>query len=190
MIDLIYDTETTGFPLWKAPVSDSRQPYLVQLAVVLAKGDELILTWDRIVKCPIEIPEAASNVHGITTGQSQRHGHELESVMKEFDQMLASADRVICHNTSFDMIIMSYAYYRAGMNMESLEKLPSICTMKTATPVLKLPSKRGYKWPKMIEAYKALVDPAGFDAAHTADADAMACWKVLLALEKRGVELL
>ena len=42
----------------------------------------------------------------------------------------------------------------------------------------------------MMEAYRALIDPEGFDAAHTADADAMACWEVLRELERRGVELL
>lgn len=190
MIDLIFDTETTGFPLWKAPASDPGQPHLVQLAVIIAKGDELILKWDQIIKCPIEIPEEAANVHGITTERSQREGVDLTWTLVRFKKDLCAADRIVCHNINFDFKIMDYAYHRAELDVSMLHEKPHVCTMKTATPVLKLPSRRGYKLPKMIEAYKALVDPEGFGAAHTADADAMACWKVLRALEERGVELL
>ncbi len=189
MIDLIFDTETTGFPIWKAPVNDPRQPHLVQLAVIVAKGDESILKWDCIIKCPIQIPEAAADVHGITTARSQNEGVNLREVIETFDRLLLEVERVVCHNYNFDSKIMSYAYHRAEVSMERLEELPHVCTMQTTTPILKIPSPRGYKWPKLIEAYKSLVDPAGFSAAHTADADTMACWKVLRELERRGVEL-
>ncbi len=97
---------------------------------------------------------------------------------------------MVCHNVNFDIKIMSYAYYRAGI-VNTLIDYRKVCTMKTATPVLKIPSVRGgYKWPKLQETYQALVDEAGFESAHTADADAMACWKILRALEEKGVELL
>ena len=190
MIDLIFDTETTGFPFWKAPANDPRQPHLVQLAVIVAKGDELLLKWDTIVKCPIEIPEGAANVHGITTARSQEEGVELEEALKKFTRLLFEVDRVVAHNYNFDSKIMSYAYCRADpVSLMYFTRLPHVCTMQTATPVLKLAGKRGYKWPKMMEAYELLVDSAGLSDAHTADADTMACWKVLRALEKKGVEL-
>lgn len=189
-IDLVFDTETTGFPLWKSLASDPAQPHLVQLAVIMAKGDDLILKWGQIIKCPIEIPEEAANVHGITTERAQNEGISLREALVRFQDDLRTADRVVCHNVNFDFKIMDCAYHRAELDVSLLHEKPNVCTMKTATPLLKLPSRRGYKWPKMIEAYKALVDPEGFGAAHTADADAMACWKVLRALEERGVELL
>ncbi len=190
MLDLIFDTETTGFPLWKSPASNLGQPHLVQLAVIMAKGDELILKWDHIIKCSVESSEGAVRAHGITMEISQREGVEPLEALNRFNKDLRMADRIVCHNVRFDFKIMECAYYRAGLYVSMLHEKPNVCTMKTATPLLKLPGKRGYKWPKMMEAYKALVDPEGFDAAHTADADAMACWKVLRALEERGVELL
>lgn len=190
MIDLIFDTETTGFPHWKSPADDPRQPYLVQLAVVMAKGDELMVTWDTIIKCPIDIPKEAADVHGITRERSQAEGIDLKEAISKFDRLLLTADRVVCHNVNFDIKIMSYAYCRTGI-VNTLMDFRKVCTMKTATPVLKIPSARGgYKWPKLQETYRVLVDEAGFEAAHSADADAMACWKVLRALEERGVELL
>lgn len=190
MITIVFDTETTGFPLWSAEIEDERQPHLVQLAVIMAKEDEIIHKWNTIVKCPIDVPEKAFAVHGIDKERSQREGVPLVLAVSKFNDLLLTADRAVCHNIRFDFRIMRYAYHRAGADRKALNRIDTVCTMKTATPVLKLPGKRGYKWPRMVEAYEALVDPAGFERAHSADADAMACWKVLRELEKRGVELL
>ncbi len=185
MIDLIFDTETTGFPYRNSSIDDPRQPHLVQLAVIMAKGDDLMLAWDTIIKCPIDIPEGAYDVHGITTEKSQAEGIDLKEAIGKFDRLLLTADRVVCHNVNFDVKIMSYAYCRADI-VNTLMDFSKVCTMKTATPIMKSLGKR---W-TLQETYRSLVDEAGFEAAHSADADAMACWKVLRALEKRGVELL
>lgn len=192
MINLIFDTETTGFPL-NAPVEDPRQPYLVQLAVLLAKeDDQLIHKWDCIIRCPVDIPEDASNIHGITTARSRAEGIDNAEAIGNFRNLLSGADRAVCHNAAFDFKIMRFAYHRAGFDYSELDKIKRVCTMKTTTPMLKLPGKwRGsFKWPKLQEAYKALVNEEGFGGAHSADADTMACWKVLRELERRGVELL
>ncbi len=190
MLTMVFDTETTGFPLWTSPIEDERQPHLVQLAVIMTKEDEILHKWDTIVKCPVEVSEGALNVHGIDKERSQREGISPNLAVTKFDDLLRSADRTVCHNVNFDFRIMKYAYHRAGIDKEALNSIMSICTMKTTKPLLKLSGKRGYKWPKLMEAYKALVDVHGFEAAHSADADAMACWKVLRVLERRGVELL
>ena len=190
MLNLICDTGTTGFPHWKRPVDAPEQPYLVQLAVLITKGDEVIISWDCIVKCPIHIPEGAAKVHGITTEMMQEKGISPSTAVQRFDRDLLSVDRVICHNADFDFKIMSYAYHREGVSSHRLNEIPRVCTMKTATPILKLPGRFGKpKWPKLSEAYEKLVDSSGFSGAHSADADTMACWKIFRELEKRGVEL-
>lgn len=191
MITAVFDTETSGFPSWSKPDSDPAQPHLLQLAVVVADDDGVMFKWDTIVKCPVgaAVAPGAEAVHGISAERSRREGMELKEALDMFNRYVEMADRVVCHNTKFDFKIMGAAYYRAGVSMRSLSALPRICTMLTATPVLKIHSNRGYKWPKLQEAYKTLVDERGFDAAHSADADTFACWEVLCALEKRGVEL-
>ena len=60
------------------------------------------------------------------------------------------------------------------------------CTMRIATNVLKIPGPRGFKWPTLQEAYKRLVDPAGFEGAHDAITDVKACAAVFYALEDGG----
>lgn len=191
MITVVFDTETSGFPNWSKPDSDPAQPHLVQLAVVVADGDGVMVKWDTIVKCPFSatIAPGAEAVHGISADRSRREGIDLKEAIAKFDGYVQMADRVVCHNAKFDFKIMGAAYYRAGVPISMLITLPRVCTMLTATPVLKIHSNRGYKWPKLQEVYKTLVDEKGFDAAHSADADTFACWEVLCALEKMGVEL-
>ncbi len=58
--------------------------------------------------------------------------------------------------------------------------------MKSATDHCGFQKK---KWPKLQEAYKALVNSDGFTGAHSADADAKACLEILRALEKKGAKL-
>ena len=184
-MDLIYDTETTGFPNFKASSSDPDQPHLIQLACVLADRDYIEYTWSTIIKCPVEVPEGAAAVHGITKEISQEQGMELSHAVDIFYGLLDKADRVICHNTNFDTKIMKIAFHRGGIDPIALMRKPRFCTMFTLTNHMQLPSPygRGYKWPKLEEAYKHYVDPAGFPNAHQADADALACFKILRVIE-------
>ena len=188
MLTLVFDTETTGFPSRGSPITDQRQPYLVQLAVLLAEGESLLERWDSVVSCPVEIPEAASKVHGITTERSRAEGISNDEAVRIFDLLVKRANRLICHNTIFDMQIMRIAYARAGQNFTAVSELPQFCTMKTISDDARRRGQRSH-WPKLDVAYRKLVDPAGFSAAHTADADALACWEVLLALEAKGAQL-
>jgi len=185
-MDLIYDTETTGFPNFKAPSSAPDQPHLVQLACVMADGDYIEHTWSTIVKCPVPVDPGAFAVHGIDQLTSQEEGMELSSALDIFESLLEKADRVIAHNTNFDTKIMKIAFAKAGIDPIVLMRKKRFCTMFTLTNHLKLPSPsgRGYKWPKLIEAYTALVDSEGFQNAHQADADALACFKILRAIEE------
>ena len=190
MKTLVFDTETTGFAKFKSPASDPKQPHLVQLATLVTMYDEVLSAWDTIVYCPIEIPEGAAKVHGISTERSRSHGASLSATVLKFDKLLVGIDRVVCHNIRFDMKVILAAYHRAKLSPSMLLSKATRCTMASSTNVLKLPSSHGlYKWPTLTEAYKALVDEAGFGGAHSADADTMACWKVLRALEAKGVAL-
>lgn len=191
-MDLIYDTETTGFPNFKASSSDPDQPHLVQLACVLMDRDYIEYTWSTIVKCPIPIPEGAFEVHGIDMQRSQDEGMDLYHAADIFVDLLAKADRVICHNTNFDTKIMKIAFARADINPSCLMRKRRYCTMFTLTNHMKLPSPsgRGNKWPKLDEAYRHYIDPEGFPNAHQADADAMACAKLVQMIEKNpAIEL-
>lgn len=191
MKTLVLDTETTGFPFKETPLQDEKQPHLVQLATLLAEGEEILEEWSTIVFCPIMMPKRAFDVHGISTEISRRDGVSLRDAVDLFRHRLKIADRVVAHGTSFDIKMLRIAYARLGLDEAELFFRPRFCTMQTATPILQLPSPRGrgFKWPTLQEAYKRLVDSAGFEGAHSANVDALACFKVMRALEKKGVQL-
>lgn len=200
MIDLIFDTETTRFPKWKLPNDDPEQTQLIQLGIMLAKGSEVILEWDHLVYCTQEPDEGAFKVHGISRDMCVEAGLTLRQAVGFFDRRLRDVDRVVCHNVNFDRKVMLCAYAQANLNRgEEQEEFdptyflqkPNVCTMLTATNVVKVPhpSRGGWKWPTLQEAYAALVDKEGFEGAHSASADVTACHKVLVALEEMNAEI-
>lgn len=191
MLSFIFDTETTGFPIWRSPSSHPDQPHLMQLAGLLVRGDDVIKNWETLVRCPVAPEQKAFEAHSITQLATTEKGVDLREALRIFEGFLAEADRAICHNSGFDFRIMRIAYFKANMNQDRLLSIPQFCTMRAATPVLKLskPKGFGFKWPTLEEAYKGLVDTSGFSGAHDAAVDTDACFKVMLALENRGVPL-
>lgn len=184
MRSLVYDTETTGFPIFGIPSSDPEQPYIMQMACIQIEDGEIIKHWDTIVQCPIEPHPGAFEVHKISMGRSQLEGLSLETSVFMFHKLLEWADRTVCHNTRFDQKLMKIAYHRAGMDDSLLRAKPAVCTMLTAKRAMKVG-----KWPKLDAAYRALVDEKGFSNAHDARADTEACARLMLALEKLGEDL-
>lgn len=199
MIDLIFDTETTRFYNSKIPDDHPDQTELMKLGIIIAKGDEVILEWDKLVVTKNPPEDGALAIHGITHEMCLEAGLRLRDAVTFFHQRLFDIDRVVCHNAAFDFKVMRCAFAQTNtkienseehFNFSSLTSKPNICTMKTSTDLLKLPGRYGkYKWPKLQEAYRALVDSEGFEGAHSAIEDVRACHRVLRALEARNVEL-
>lgn len=192
MVTLVFDTETTGLVNHKTP-NHTVQPYPVQLACILVVDNKILSMASVIVNPGVPIEVGASNVHGITQETTDKVGVSLKAATGLFLNFLNRADRVVAHNADFDIIVTEAMIYRtlADYEMDKFRSVPRVCTMRSTTDVCKLPGKYGkFKWPKLEEAYKLLVDPAGFEGAHDALADVVACWKVLRALEEKGLPLM
>ena len=179
MIDLIFDTETTGFArfndLWEHP----DQPHIVQIAARLVEEGKTRAAFQAVVDGGIPSNPGALQVHGITQLLRHRVGISPYEAARVFWTLLNKADRLVAHNMKFDSILVGALFHRHDFETVSLKKIPKFCTMLALTPVMKLPNPRGgYKWPKLIEAYKAYVDAEGFVGAHDAMADVIACEKV------------
>ena len=148
----------------------------------------------NVIACPtnangdvMDIPKEAQDVHGISRERAERVGLPYKLVIPMFNQLLRKSDAVVAHNLSFDAMVMAAAYYRHGYPADELQRPRRICTMKSTENVLKLPGRYGkYKWPSLDEAYRALVDPEGFEGAHDAFADTIACAKVFWACIDAG----
>lgn len=177
---LFFDTETTGLVNHKLPGSDPCQPHLVQLGAILTIGREQIHKVSITVNNGVPIPERASQVHGITEEKASMIGMSPVAGCSIFYNMAKLADVFVMHNASFDMRVLQAAFCRVDRCYDFWQ-VPTVCTMKDLTPILKIPGRFGYKWPTLMEAYKALVDENGFEDAHDALADISATYDVFWA---------
>jgi DNA polymerase-3 subunit epsilon len=188
---LVFDTETTGLVDFKNPDDVDKQPHLVQLAAQLVDPETVWSKVELIVRPPVKIPKAASDVHGIDERVATKYGVPTRVAVAMFNNLLRVADRIAGHNIDFDLAVMFAEYKRNNAPLDlfttdnkSPDYRPRICTMRTAEGVLKLPGKfpDSYKWPTLSEAF-AYFTGETFDA-HDAGEDVDATITVLENLEQ------
>ena len=186
---LFFDTETTGLPRnWNTPVSDlDNWPRLVELAWLLCdeKGDAVESRSEIVKPNGFEIPAGATAVHGISTARAGAEGVELGPLLDDFARVVDTARVLIAHNMSFDEKIMGAELLRSGVR-SNFDKRDLFCTMKTSTELCAIPSRYGFKWPKLSELHQKLFGTIP-DDAHAAGADVEACAKCFFEMKRLGL---
>jgi DNA polymerase III epsilon subunit-like protein len=186
---LFFDTETTGVPKsYKAAVTDlNNWPRLVQVAWLITddEGNELKAVEYIIRPNGFAIPQEASRIHGITTENALQNGYELLQVMQEMVVDISNAGTLIAHNISFDEKIIGAELIRVGLDCDLTARTKK-CTMQSSTNFCKIPGPYGYKWPRLDELHMLLFKH-GFNNAHSALADVVACSKCYFELKRLGV---
>lgn len=183
---LFFDTETTGLVDFAKPIEATGQPRLVQLAWKLC---------DENFKCRAsfyslmkpddwEISEKAFAAHGISKEECELYGMDSTLALEAFVDVLKESDLVIAHNHGFDSKVISIeAFYTAvDLCKHNWSGPKNFCTMRAMTGVCKLPGTRGYKWPKLCEAYKHATG-VDFQNAHDAMVDVNGCIEVFKFLQ-------
>jgi DNA polymerase-3 subunit epsilon len=199
MTQLFFDTETTGLVDKHAPITSTRQPYLVQLAAILLDDDGIERAVFKTLIDPEGawvIPDAATAVHGITTEDCRCFGMPLRPAIQCFFKMLLKADTVVAHNIAFDVQVVEIAYYRVTGNGEGSGALPGtqkFCTMEAASPIMNLPPTErmvaaGFNKPKPPKLSECIEFFFGekLEGAHDALIDVRACARVYAALKARA----
>lgn len=186
---LIYDTETTGLPDFRAPSDAEHQPHIVQFAAILIDPVTRIerASIDLIVKPDgWAIPDEVAAIHGITNEIATACGVDERMVTDLFLDLRAQAAVEVAHNSSFDRRIMRIAMLRhLAMTREEIEASEAgknFCTMKAAQPIVNLPPTdrmlaagfKGPKQPKLSECVKHFFDEE-LEGAHNALVDVRAC---------------
>jgi DNA polymerase III subunit epsilon len=186
---LFFDTETTGLPKnWKAPVTDlNNWPRLVQLAFLLYdKSGNLVSSGDYIIKPDgFSIPFESSQIHKITQSKALNEGVGLNTVLIQFNKVLAQSEIVVAHNMSFDEKIIGAEYLRVGMP-NSLSIKNKLCTMECSTNYCAISGPYGFKWPKLSELHFKLFN-YGFEEAHNAVIDIKATAKCYWEMRKKSI---
>lgn len=192
---LVFDTETTGLPDFKARSADPIQPHLVQLALVLLDDEGRELAANSVIIRPNgwTISADTTAIHGITNEQAMDEGIPEEVAVAMFIADQGRAAIRVAHNESFDRRIMRIAMTRAMMErdfIEAIEGRAAYCTCNAAKPIVNLPptgpmmakGMTGPKPPKLTECIKHFFDE-DLDGAHDALVDARACARIYFHLQ-------
>ena len=187
MIATVFDTETTGLPLFNERSADPRQPHLVQLAIIQLSEDGQEAQAECFIIKPdgwTISPENAA-IHGITHERAMDEGINEADAADLFLTMQAHGAVRVAHNESFDRRILRIAMTRAGIErdvIEATEQRRSFCTCNAATPLVNLPPTEkmiaaGINRPKsasLIECMAHFFNET-LPGAHDALVDARAC---------------
>lgn len=197
---LFYDTETTGFPDYRAPFGHENQPGLVQLCCILTEDDGHDRSLVNLIVNPGRpIPKAASDIHGITDEIATACGVPESVAVAVWSNLARRASLIVAHNIKFDDTIMACAWARSGPKASSFDGEHSMrsryCTMEKSTDLVNLPPtekmiKAGYnkpKPPRLDEAHKHFFS-RDISGAHDALVDASACSRIFFHLQKLGVK--
>ena len=182
---IFFDTETTGLWQKNKPMGHPDQPRIVQIAALLTDEAGVEIMSLNVTVYQESVPEKAASIHGKTTEFVHAYGINEGTAVQVFEEMLASAHTVVAHNGEYDQrVVLNSIRLLDGPNAKDpFENKKAFCTMKATTPLCRIPSNRGFKWPKLTEAYKYLFGEE-FDGAHDALADVRACKDVYFAVQK------
>jgi DNA polymerase-3 subunit epsilon len=177
----VFDTETTGLDLQTARI--------VTATVVELDGDGQIVV-DRpewLADPEIEIPETASNVHGITTEIARAQGRNYKEVISEILETLRDCFSrgipVVAYNAPYDFTILHHQALALG-----LEPLQSPSPILDPLVIDKTYDKfrRGKRKLEIVAEFYNV----SLEDAHNSKADAVAAGRVALAVMKNHFEKL
>ena len=191
----VFDTETTGFPLFKEPSEHPDQPHLVDIAALLYDDlGNLVDSFEAIIKPDgWVIPDAAAAVHGITTEMAHDLGIAEADAIEGFLAIHARAGLRVAHNLAFDDRILRIALmrYRGEEEANRFREGQGYCTCTNSTKLVQCPptakmiaAGRGkqFKQPNLAEAYRFFTGE-DLQGAHRAKADAEGCARVYFAMQ-------
>ena len=183
---LFFDTETTGLPRnWNAPVTDlDNWPRLVELAWLVCdeEGNDVESRSAIVRPDGFAIPAEAAVVHGITTARALAEGVGLEALLEDFARTVDTSRVLIAHNISFDEKIMGAELLRTGVR-SGFDERERFCTMKSSTELCAIPSRYGFKWPKLSELHQRLFGSIP-DGAHAAGSDVEVCARCFFEMKR------
>ena len=104
-----FDTETTGVDVWNDRI--------VTATIARIDGPNVeTLTW--LINPGIDIPQAATDVHGITTQHAQENGQNPAEAIREITAVISDAHPVVAFNASYDFTILTAEAERHGTRVD------------------------------------------------------------------------
>ncbi|MFY9304217.1 MAG: exonuclease domain-containing protein [Rhodoluna sp.] len=177
----VFDLETTGLDLKEARI-------VTACALEIDEnGDVVGENFEWLADPGIEIPEAASNVHGVTTEIARASGRAAKEVVAELIATLngffAKGLPVVAYNAPYDFTILHFEALRHG-----LEPIPEPKPIIDPLVIDKFVDT--YRSGKRTLEVAAKTYGVSLDDAHNATADAVAAGRVAQAIAKRYADKL
>lgn len=177
----VFDTETTGLDLQTARIVTAT---VVELDV---SGNVIVDRPEWLADPEIEIPEAASNVHGITTEIAKAQGRNYKEVVSEILDVLRDCfDRgipVVAYNAPYDFTIL---YHQAiALGLEPIGSPSPVIDPLVIDKTFDKYRRGKRKLDIVAEFYQVTLDDA-----HNSKADAIAAGRVGLAVMKNHLDKL
>lgn len=208
---LFFDVESTGLPRKDPDTGETHQPNITQLGFILERNGVDVMTVDALIKPdnwfvhedpegilpPSVISHRAMEVTGITPEMCEAEGIPIADAVELFVIAAEHADLIVCHNTAFDTKVIAAEFARCAPKHAKNPDVvfsgsPSLCTMKAATPICKIPKKgvvrpggSNWKWPKLEEAVPFFFG-VEMENAHSAIVDISWTRKLFHELIKHG----
>jgi DNA polymerase-3 subunit epsilon len=182
---LVIDTETSGLFDFRKPADAEGQPRLASLAMISL--DEKLETMSEVCHYVKPdgwtMPAEAMAINGLTMEHLNEVGVSIREVLGNYAKPVVEGAIVVAYNAQYDLKVMRGELRRLSLD-DMFEKTPNICAMRGCTDILKIPSPRGFKFPKLAEA----CDYFGIKQRerHTALDDARSCAQVLRKLMALG----
>lgn len=177
----VFDLETTGLDLTQARIVTACALQIDETGEVVGNNKE----W--LANPGIEIPEAASNVHGVTTEIARQKGADPKQVVSELLETLrgffTSGLPVVAYNAPYDFTILHHEAIRYGLE-------PIADPMPIIDPLVLDKFVETYRKGKRTLSVAASVYGVALDDAHNATADAIAAGRVAQAIARKHADKL
>jgi DNA polymerase-3 subunit epsilon len=172
----VFDLETTGLDLKEARI-------VTACAVAIdASGQVTGSNKEWLADPGIDIPEAASNVHGVTTEMARSKGRNSAEVVAEILETLrgffAEGIPVVAYNAPYDFTILHYEALRNGLE-------PLSNPQPIIDPMVIDKFVDTYRSGKRTLQVAASIYGVQLSDAHNATADAIAAGKVAQAIARK-----
>lgn len=198
MKTLVFDAETTGLVDFKLAADHPSQPHICELAAMWTSGPgnhETAL--DTLIK-PVgwKMPDAATEVHGITTEMCEEDGVPLGDALVALLRLFDEAERIVGFGVAFDLKIVRGGCRRLGMDdcyaainpkkFDLMHKCKPLCKLPPTAKML-ASNFKGFKTPTLGEASEILLKRPLADA-HQALVDVEATADLYWLIEGGGQE--
>lgn len=170
-----FDLETTGV--------DPETARIITASILTVGGDSVARNW--LADPGVDIPEASTEVHGITTEHARTHGRPAGDVVREITEVLsglwADGVPVVIYNAAYDLTVLDRETRRHhGVGVDVGHVVDPLVLDRAMDRY-----RKGSGVRKLSYVCGVYGVPLSEEDAHSSDADALAAARVAWKIAKR-----